>query len=104
MLRRLVPWQANLGKRRVKSPKVYVRDSGGRRGASRLPPRLRTGSTAGRGPYRIPPFRWDLPWSLRFGQCEGLIESSGRNILGIWENGHVNLEGRPYGSPEFRVN
>ena len=28
MLRRLEPWQANVGKRLVKSPKVFVRDSG----------------------------------------------------------------------------
>jgi predicted AAA+ superfamily ATPase len=28
MVRQLQPWQANLGKRQVKSPKVYVRDSG----------------------------------------------------------------------------
>lgn len=28
MLRQLQPWHANLGKRQVKSPKVYVRDSG----------------------------------------------------------------------------
>ncbi|WP_242615537.1 ATP-binding protein [Sphaerotilus mobilis] len=28
LLRRLPPWHANLGKRLVKSPKVYVRDSG----------------------------------------------------------------------------
>ncbi len=28
LLRRLTPWHANLGKRLVKSPKVYVRDSG----------------------------------------------------------------------------
>lgn len=28
MLRQLQPWYANLGKRQVKSPKVYVRDSG----------------------------------------------------------------------------
>ena len=28
MLRQLRPWHANLGKRQVKSPKVYVRDSG----------------------------------------------------------------------------
>ena len=28
LVRRLVPWHANLGKRLVKSPKVYVRDSG----------------------------------------------------------------------------
>jgi hypothetical protein len=28
MLRRLEPWHANVGKRLVKSPKVYVRDSG----------------------------------------------------------------------------
>jgi hypothetical protein len=28
MIRRLQPWHANLGKRQVKSPKVYVRDSG----------------------------------------------------------------------------
>ena len=28
LVRRLTPWQANLGKRLVKSPKVYVRDSG----------------------------------------------------------------------------
>ena len=28
MIRRLLPWQANLGKRLVKSPKIYFRDSG----------------------------------------------------------------------------
>jgi predicted AAA+ superfamily ATPase len=28
MIRRLLPWQANLGKRLVKTPKVYFRDSG----------------------------------------------------------------------------
>jgi hypothetical protein len=28
LVRRLPPWQANIGKRMVKSPKVYVRDSG----------------------------------------------------------------------------
>lgn len=28
LVRRLAPWHANLGKRLVKSPKVYVRDSG----------------------------------------------------------------------------
>ena len=28
MIRQLQPWHANLGKRQVKSPKVYVRDSG----------------------------------------------------------------------------
>ena len=28
MVRQLQPWHANLGKRQVKSPKVYVRDSG----------------------------------------------------------------------------
>jgi predicted AAA+ superfamily ATPase len=28
MIRRLMPWQANLGKRLVKSPKIYFRDSG----------------------------------------------------------------------------
>jgi uncharacterized protein len=28
MLRRLQPWHANLGKRQIKSPKVYIRDSG----------------------------------------------------------------------------
>ena len=28
LIRRLVPWHANLGKRLIKSPKVYVRDSG----------------------------------------------------------------------------
>jgi predicted AAA+ superfamily ATPase len=28
LVRRLLPWQANLGKRLVKSPKIYVRDSG----------------------------------------------------------------------------
>lgn len=28
LVRRLQPWQANIGKRLVKSPKVYVRDSG----------------------------------------------------------------------------
>lgn len=28
MLRQLQPWHANLGKRQVKSPKIYVRDSG----------------------------------------------------------------------------
>ena len=28
MLRQLPPWHANLGKRQVKAPKVYVRDSG----------------------------------------------------------------------------
>ena len=28
MLRQLQPWHANLGKRQIKSPKVYVRDSG----------------------------------------------------------------------------
>jgi predicted AAA+ superfamily ATPase len=28
MIRRLLPWQANLGKRLVKSPKLYFRDSG----------------------------------------------------------------------------
>lgn len=28
LVRRLPPWHANLGKRQVKSPKVYVRDSG----------------------------------------------------------------------------
>lgn len=28
VLRQLQPWHANLGKRQVKSPKVYVRDSG----------------------------------------------------------------------------
>ncbi|MFO1521709.1 MAG: DUF4143 domain-containing protein [Kiritimatiellia bacterium] len=28
MIRRLPPWQANLGKRLVKSPKIYFRDSG----------------------------------------------------------------------------
>ena len=28
LVRRLPPWHANLGKRLVKSPKVYVRDSG----------------------------------------------------------------------------
>lgn len=28
MVRQLQPWYANLGKRQVKSPKVYVRDSG----------------------------------------------------------------------------
>ena len=28
MLRRLLPWQANLGKRLVKTPKIYFRDSG----------------------------------------------------------------------------
>jgi predicted AAA+ superfamily ATPase len=28
VLRRLQPWHANLGKRQVKSPKIYVRDSG----------------------------------------------------------------------------
>lgn len=28
LVRRLVPWHANIGKRLVKSPKVYVRDSG----------------------------------------------------------------------------
>ncbi|MEY2653206.1 MAG: hypothetical protein RLZZ524_233 [Pseudomonadota bacterium] len=28
LLRRLTPWHANLGKRLVKSPKIYVRDSG----------------------------------------------------------------------------
>src|SRR5690606_5123076 len=28
MVRRLQPWHANLGKRLVKSPKVYLRDSG----------------------------------------------------------------------------
>ena len=28
MVRQLRPWHANLGKRQVKSPKVYVRDSG----------------------------------------------------------------------------
>jgi uncharacterized protein len=28
LLRRLTPWHANLGKRLIKSPKVYVRDSG----------------------------------------------------------------------------
>jgi predicted AAA+ superfamily ATPase len=28
MIRRLLPWQANLGKRLVKTPKIYFRDSG----------------------------------------------------------------------------
>lgn len=28
MVRQLQPWQANIGKRQVKSPKVYIRDSG----------------------------------------------------------------------------
>jgi predicted AAA+ superfamily ATPase len=28
MIRRLLPWQANLGKRLVKAPKIYFRDSG----------------------------------------------------------------------------
>ena len=28
MVRQLQPWHANLGKRQVKSPKIYVRDSG----------------------------------------------------------------------------
>jgi predicted AAA+ superfamily ATPase len=28
MIRQLQPWHANIGKRQVKSPKVYVRDSG----------------------------------------------------------------------------
>ena len=28
MLRRLQPWHANLGKRQIKSPKVYIRDTG----------------------------------------------------------------------------
>lgn len=28
LVRRLTPWQGNVGKRLVKSPKVYVRDSG----------------------------------------------------------------------------
>jgi predicted AAA+ superfamily ATPase len=28
LVRRLMPWHANIGKRLVKSPKVYVRDSG----------------------------------------------------------------------------
>src|SRR5690606_33973088 len=28
LIRRLPPWHANIGKRLVKSPKVYVRDSG----------------------------------------------------------------------------
>ena len=28
MVRQLQPWHANLGKRQVKAPKVYVRDSG----------------------------------------------------------------------------
>jgi predicted AAA+ superfamily ATPase len=28
MVRRLLPWHANLGKRLVKSPKIYLRDSG----------------------------------------------------------------------------
>jgi hypothetical protein len=27
-IRRLLPWQANLGKRLVKTPKIYFRDSG----------------------------------------------------------------------------
>ncbi len=28
LVRRLLPWSGNLGKRLVKSPKIYVRDSG----------------------------------------------------------------------------
>jgi hypothetical protein len=28
MVRQLQPWHANLGKRQIKSPKVYIRDSG----------------------------------------------------------------------------
>jgi len=28
MIRQVQPWYANLGKRQVKSPKIYVRDSG----------------------------------------------------------------------------
>ncbi|MFC4173630.1 DUF4143 domain-containing protein [Microvirga sp. GCM10011540] len=28
LVRRLEPWHANIGKRQVKSPRVYVRDSG----------------------------------------------------------------------------
>ena len=51
LVRRLTPWSSNLGKRLVRSPKIYIRDSGvlhallelGRAVAARVQPREQRG-------------------------------------------------------------
>lgn len=51
MIRRLMPWQANLDKRLVKAPKIYFRDSGlfhtlsGIRSTAELPTHLKLGAS-----------------------------------------------------------
>jgi predicted AAA+ superfamily ATPase len=37
LVRRLMPWHSNVGKRLVKSPKIYLRDSGVLHGRERFP-------------------------------------------------------------------
>ena len=54
LVRRLPPWHDNQGKRLVKSPKVYVRDSGLVQVAIRSPMPVRPAKVSGRPPIATP--------------------------------------------------